>query len=214
VYTSIDVGRNVSKPGTALTSPYLRCKLLGGNWVIAGATDRSHGISTNKTLNAADPVTCVLRSPDSIYRMASSGAHTIAVDDPLWGAANGLVDNVYSVGAEFLGFAQSIAAATAGAIVEVLACGNLRMIEVQATTVSASDTIVTGLSKVLVAFANLDSAPVLTCDRATASIGDQAGTPVAGSVLLQTWMPTSNANPTPVPATAFGKKVNLVVWGY
>ncbi|MGA3067722.1 MAG: DUF2190 family protein [Tepidisphaeraceae bacterium] len=91
---------------------------------------------------------------------------------------------------------------------------NLKTVANQVTTVTGSDTIVTGLTVVVAAIANLDSAPVLTCDRATASIGNQAGAPAAGSILIQTWMPTSNSNPTPIEATTFSKNVNYVAVGY
>lgn len=80
-------------------------------------------------------------------------------------------------------------------------------------TVAAVDTVVTGLSTVVAVVVSLESDPVLTCDRATASIGTQAGAPAAGSVYISTWMPTSNADPTPVAATAFSKKVNWIAIG-
>jgi hypothetical protein len=83
----------------------------------------------------------------------------------------------------------------------------------QATSVTASDTVVTGLSTVVAAIANLESAPVIGCDRATASIGDQSGSPAAGSVLIQSWKPTSSSDTTPIAATTFSKKVNWVAIG-
>jgi hypothetical protein len=76
------------------------------------------------------------------------------------------------------------------------------------TTVAASDDIDTGLAIVLGAGACLESDPVLTCDRGQAFIGDQAGAPAAGHILIKTFMPTSVSNPTPIPATTFTKKVN------
>ena len=82
----------------------------------------------------------------------------------------------------------------------------------QATTVTASDTIVTGLASLSGVIATLDSAPVLTCAQASASIGDQAGAPAAGSFLLQTWMPTDATHPTLIAATTFGNKVNWLAW--
>jgi hypothetical protein len=86
----------------------------------------------------------------------------------------------------------------------------------QATTASASDTIVTGLSKLVQVVAVLDADPTDTCDVATSSIGDQAGTPAAGSFLLKTWKVTTGGaagNPTLIAATAFSKKVNWIAWG-
>jgi hypothetical protein len=83
----------------------------------------------------------------------------------------------------------------------------------QATTASASDTIVTGLTTVVAAVANLEDAPVIGCDRAQAVIGDQAGTPAAGSILLKTYKPTASGDATPVAATTTGKKVNWIAIG-
>ncbi len=80
-------------------------------------------------------------------------------------------------------------------------------------TVTAADTVVTGLTTVAAVVATLGSDPVLTCDRATASIGDQAGAPAAGSIYIKTWMPTSNADPTPLAATTFEKSVNWIAIG-
>ncbi len=53
---------------------------------------------------------------------------------------------------------------------------------------------------------------MIGCDRASASIGDQAGAPAAGSILLKTWKPTATGDATPIAATTFGKKVNW--WAY
>jgi hypothetical protein len=97
-------------------------------------------------------------------------------------------------------------------VVQALA-GGVKMAMGQHATVAASDTIVTGLANVIAAFAVLDDAPVLTCDRAQASIGNQAGAPAAGSILLETFMPTDATHPTPIAATTFGKKVNWLALG-
>lgn len=83
----------------------------------------------------------------------------------------------------------------------------------QTTTSTASDTIVTGLATVVSAVACMDDAPVIGCDRAQASIGDQAGTPAAGSILVRTYKPTSTTDTTPIAATTFSKKVNWIAVG-
>jgi predicted RecA/RadA family phage recombinase len=83
----------------------------------------------------------------------------------------------------------------------------------QATTASASDTIVTGLATVVAAVANLEDAPVIGCDRAQGVIGDQAGAPAAGSILVKTFKPTASGDATPIAATTFGKKVNWIAVG-
>jgi hypothetical protein len=48
----------------------------------------------------------------------------------------------------------------------------------------------------------------------SASIGDQAGTPAAGSFLLKTWKNTGGTDPTPAAASTFSKKVNWIAYGY
>ncbi len=83
----------------------------------------------------------------------------------------------------------------------------------QHTTVAASDTVVTGLSTVVAAVACLDSDPGDDPMFATASIGDQAGSPAAGSILVKTWKNTGGTDPTPAAATTFSKKVNWIAIG-
>lgn len=84
----------------------------------------------------------------------------------------------------------------------------------QLTTASASDTVVTGLSKVVACWATLDDAPVAGCQVATATIGDQAGTPAAGSILVKTWKATATADTAVIAATTFSKKVNWFAIGW
>jgi hypothetical protein len=91
---------------------------------------------------------------------------------------------------------------------------NLKVVSGQSTTVAASDTISTGLKKVLYAVASLEDSPVIGADRAQAVVGDQAGTPAAGSFLLKTFKPTGTGDATPIAATTFTKKVNWIAVGY
>ncbi len=81
------------------------------------------------------------------------------------------------------------------------------------TTVTASDTVVTGLSTVVAVVACLSSDPVDDPFMASATIGDQAGTPAAGSVLIKTWKNTGGTDPTPAAATTFSKLVNWIAIG-
>jgi hypothetical protein len=76
------------------------------------------------------------------------------------------------------------------------------------TSVTASDTVVTRLRVVMAAWANLQSAPVAAAASASASVGNQAGVPAAGAILVQTW-----ASP-PAVATAFAKQVSWIAIGY
>jgi predicted RecA/RadA family phage recombinase len=92
--------------------------------------------------------------------------------------------------------------------------GQLRTARGQHTTVAASDTVVTGLSKVVSVVAALDSDPVDDPMLVTASIGDQAGSPASGSIQIKTWKNTGGTDPTPAAATTFAKKVNWIAVGY
>ncbi len=99
-------------------------------------------------------------------------------------------------------------------LVQNLQRGDLKVAQGQHTTIDADDTVVTGLAQVLAVIAVLEADPVLTCDRITALIGDQAGAPAAGSIQIKSWMPTDSTLTTPVAATAFSKKVNWTAWGF
>jgi uncharacterized protein DUF2190 len=83
----------------------------------------------------------------------------------------------------------------------------------QHTTIDENDTVVTGLSNVVAVVASFDDDPVDGAQFVTASIGDQAGAPAAGSVLIKTWKNT-DADATHVAATTFTKKVNWIAWGF
>jgi hypothetical protein len=80
----------------------------------------------------------------------------------------------------------------------------------QATTATASDTIATGLTKVTSCSATLDGGPLVDPEMATCSIGDQNGSPVSGSILIQTWKTFGG---TPAASATFSKKVNWVAIG-
>ncbi len=82
----------------------------------------------------------------------------------------------------------------------------------QHTTVAASDTVVTGLAQVIAVVAQLDDDPVDGAMHVTSSIGDQAGAPAAGSILLKTWRST-DGDATLIAANTFAKKVNWIAIG-
>lgn len=84
----------------------------------------------------------------------------------------------------------------------------------QHTTVAAVDTVVTGLASLVTVVAQFDSDPGDDPNYVSASIGDQAGSPAAGSFYAKTWKNTGGTDPTPAAATTFSKKVNWVALGY
>jgi len=89
----------------------------------------------------------------------------------------------------------------------------LKLVAGQLTTVTAADTVITGLATVVAVVATLDSDPIDNPEWVTATIGDQAGSPAAGSVIIKTWQNTGGTDPTPAAATTFGKKVNWLAIG-
>jgi hypothetical protein len=74
---------------------------------------------------------------------------------------------------------------------------------------AASDTIVTGLTTVIAIVASWRDTPTLKQMFVTATIGDQAGAPAAGSVLIKTFKPTANNDVTPTAATDFTDNLSV-----
>lgn len=81
------------------------------------------------------------------------------------------------------------------------------------TTVAASDTVVTGLATVVSIHCTIQTDPDDDLALVSATIGDQAGTPAAGSVLIKTWKNASATDGTPIAATAFSKAINWIAIG-
>ncbi|WP_428673699.1 DUF2190 family protein [Reyranella sp.] len=144
----------------------------------------------------------------------ATGAVWAQGDELFWDvSAKKFTKDATKLSVQAVAFAAALTGDTTGAVL-LGAPGGLKMAAGQATTVAASDTIVTGLSALVAALATLDSDLVDDPEWVSASIGDQAGTPAAGSFLLKTWKNTSGSDPTPTAATTFSKKVNWVAFGY
>ncbi|MFN3656824.1 MAG: capsid cement protein [Pseudolabrys sp.] len=77
---------------------------------------------------------------------------------------------------------------------------------------AASDTVVTGLANVVACGVTFRDGPTVKQLFASASIGDQAGAPAAGSILLKTFKPTAVDNVTPTAATDFTDNLSLNWW--
>lgn len=110
--------------------------------------------------------------------------------------------------------ALAAASTVVGAVAGVAA--GYKIARGQQSTVAAADTVVTGLTTVVSAVAVLESDPLDTVSVATCQIGDQAGSPAAGSIIIKTWKPTTGGaagNPTLIAATVFTKKVNWIAVG-
>lgn len=79
-------------------------------------------------------------------------------------------------------------------------------------SVTGSGDVVTGLATVVAVTVTLRDDAALTGNAVTATIGDQAGTPAAGSVTVSVWKPTGSGDCTPIAATG-AKSVNWIAVG-
>ena len=73
--------------------------------------------------------------------------------------------------------------------------------------VAASDTVVTGLTTVVAVVVSWRDAPTVKQMFVNASIGNQAGAPAAGSILIRTYKPTAVNDVTPIAATDFSENL-------
>lgn len=81
------------------------------------------------------------------------------------------------------------------------------------TPTATPQTIVAGLATVVAVVAQLQDAPTLTHMFVSVSIGDQAGSPAAGSFILVTQKPTATGDVTPIDATTPWGAVNWIAIG-
>ena len=81
------------------------------------------------------------------------------------------------------------------------------------TPTSASHTVVTGLTTVVAVVVSFKGAPSLTHMDVAGNIGDQAGTPAAGSILITSTKPTATGNVTPIDATTPWSAIDWIAVG-
>lgn len=75
---------------------------------------------------------------------------------------------------------------------------------------SGVETVVTGLATVVACGATMADDPTTTCESVTAAIGDQAGSPAAGSIYVKGWKTLGG---TPVASTTASVNVNWFAIG-
>lgn len=80
------------------------------------------------------------------------------------------------------------------------------------SSITGTGDVVTGLKSVVAVIATLQDDAALTGNLVTATVGDQATAPVAGSVTLKVWKPTATGDSSPIAATA-AKNVNWIALG-
>jgi len=149
----------------------------------------------------AQNVACYMDQGGSLWH-AGSGC--------TWQVESGGVFNVASGGAlKIAGTDRTAVLSTAPAAV----ASGYKLARGQATTASASDTIASGLTTVVAVVCSYETDVADANSWVTCAIGDQAGTPAAGSFLLKTWQNTSGTDPTPAAAGSFSKKVNWIAIG-
>ena len=74
---------------------------------------------------------------------------------------------------------------------------------------SAADTVVTGLATVVAVVANFEDAPTVKQLFCNATIGNQAGAPAAGSIIIRTYKPTAVNDVTPLPSTDWSDNIDV-----
>jgi hypothetical protein len=82
-----------------------------------------------------------------------------------------------------------------------------------ATIDAASKDIATGLTSVVAVVCSLVGDPSMTHMLSTATVGDQAGAPAAGSIRIKSWKPTAVDNATPIAATSTFANVAWIAIG-
>lgn len=81
------------------------------------------------------------------------------------------------------------------------------------TPTSAAHTVVTGLASVDFAIATAKGVATISHTLTGADIGDQAGTPARGSIIIRTAKPTATASTIPIAATTPWRDVDWVAIG-
>lgn len=177
-----------------------------GEFLVVGAL---YGVAGHAAESGAD----VVIHRRGVFTLPKTTGATWAVGDELFWDVSGkkFTKDSTKLSVRAVAVAAAESADTTGKVL-LDAPGGLKMAAGQATTATASDTIVTGLALLVAAVATYDTDPADANTYVSASIGDQAGAPAAGSFLLKTWK-QSGTDPTPVAADAFSKKVNWIAFG-
>lgn len=183
--------------------------VTSGSYVIVGALS---GVAENSG-GSGDTIT-VLR--EGVFELPKATGTAWAQGDALfWNAGTSkFTKTPTDTSVRAVAFAAALSADATGYVQLNEPAGGMKYVSGLATTVAAIDTIVTGLSTVVGVVAQLNDAPTDALSAVNADIGDQAGSPAAGSFLLKTWKNTGGTDPTPLAATAFGAKVAWIAFGY
>ncbi len=146
---------------------------------------------TNKTLTAPTFTTPALGTPASGVATNVTG---LPISTGLTGAGTGVLTALAANTGASGGFAVNGVAGVAN---------GYKLARGTRTQVAASDTVATGLATVVAVVVSFKSAPTVKQLWVAGDVGDQAGTPAAGSFLMKTYKPTAVDNCTPTAATDF-----------
>lgn len=206
--------------GSTAMPIYSRVTVTAGVLALAGVGVRGIGILQEAVFanNLTQRVAVRLFNSPGTFKMIV--ASSCVVDALLYAAASGKADDASSL--VLLGKALGAASGN-NSVIEVLPINELtapvagiasgyKIARGQHTTVAASDTVVTGLATVVSVVVQLDDDPVDGAMHVTGSLGDQAGTPAAGSILIKSWKST-DGDATLIAGTTFTKKVNWIAVG-
>ena len=108
--------------------------------------------------------------------------------------------------------AVTVAAAAINLLTQGVA-GGYKIARGVVTPSTASEAVVTGLATVVSVVVSLQDLPTLTMMFASGTIGDQAGSPAAGSFTLVTKKPTGTGDVTPIDSTTPWGEVNWIAIG-
>lgn len=201
-------------------------------WIHDGATsimeiDTTNGVRINSTFKiGTDLISPSASELAAIDGLTSTSAELNLLDGSVAGTA--VASKALAIGADKnvdtlaiadsglklgsgAGTAVTKTAAQINALVGGVA-GSYRLARGVHTTVSATDTVATGLTTVVSAVASFETDPADANFLVNAFVGDQAGTPAAGSIIIKTWK-HDGTDPTPVAASAFTKLVSWIAIG-
>lgn len=170
----------------------------------------------------ADPQGCIVRGFNGNVLIASgttvpadgSAGYSkgcLFVDPDAAAGAQVWINEGTETSAAFKALPSQAAASTAALAIAGTAAG--KKIAAGVASVTGTGTVVTGLATVTAVFATVQSDFSLTNGiGCSATVGDQAGTPAAGSVILKVWKPTGSGDVTPI-ASAAAVSVNWLAFG-
>jgi len=207
-----------------VTASPAELNLVDGSVAGTAVASKAAVLGTNKNLDVlavadlklgAGAGTSVTSTAAEINNLAGVVAGTVTASKAVVVDSNKRVDAV-TVGTLSLGAGAGTAITPTAAQINLLTQGvaaGYKIARGTVTPTSASHTVATGLATVVAAVASLKGAPSLTHMITAADIGDQAGAPVAGSILINSYKPTGAADVTPVAATTPWGAVDWIAIG-